>query len=97
MSPLVPVGTDFLQSFCVDADEELSQRPLGVGSRSPGARLCMCSLGPSPGRLVLWGVSGQQPPGWLACVQYQAALSLPAEKSSFVPLLLSVHSLAASR
>lgn len=42
--PLVPVGTDFLPCLCVDIDEELTQRPLGVGSPDPGARLCMCSL-----------------------------------------------------
>lgn len=33
----------------------------------------MYSLGPGPGQLTPWGVSGQQPPK-LARVQYQAAL-----------------------
>lgn len=45
--PLVPVGTDFLPCLSVDVDEELTQRPLGVGSPDPGARACMHSLGPA--------------------------------------------------
>lgn len=60
-SPLVPVGTDFLPCLCVDV-EELTQRPLGVGSPDPGLRSCMYSLGPGPGQLLPWGVCGQQPP-----------------------------------